>query len=233
MPNLAYFITDYYEKLYDDSLTSLSIPTNPTPSLLTSPPTILNTSNPLIAATTTPPSNTGNQQNVASKTSPPIVLKISTRKYEIVASMKTQLVENELCSTLILYLIIVCIEINDWINLKVLLPCIKYPRNNSMMFEKWFLYLFFNTFNEKTMDQFKHDWFVSLIFDEFLFTIMQQKDLQAQSASSSSSTSAINASNTFYEHIYKFIEKIYPSHLTTSSFVRLIEIIKPKKMVNI
>ena len=50
-----------------------------------------------------------------------------------------QLAENELCSVLILYLIIVCIEINDWINLKVLLPVIKYPRNNSNVYEKWFL----------------------------------------------------------------------------------------------
>ena len=138
--------------------------------------------------------------------------------------MKNQLADNELCSILILYLVIACIEINDWINLKVLLPVIKYPKNNSSFFQKWFLYLFFNAFNEKTTEQFKHDWFVSLIFDEFLISIAQQKDnTVAQSAS--------NDSNFFYEQVYKLIEKIYPTHLTTSSFVRLIESVKPKKMV--
>ena len=139
--------------------------------------------------------------------------------------MKNQLIENELCSVLILYLVIACIEINDWINLKVLLPVIKYPKNNVTFFEKWFLYLFFNTFNDKTVEQFKHDWFVSLIFDEFLFAIAQQKDNQIAQSSS-------NDSNLFYEQMYKLLEKIYPAHLTTSSFVRLIEFVKPKKMVN-
>jgi len=141
--------------------------------------------------------------------------------------MKNQLAENELCSVLILYLVIACIEINDWINLKVLLPVIKYPKNNSKFFEKWFLYLFFNTFNEKTTEQFKHDWFVSLIFDEFLFAIINQKDNQATQSASPPS----NDSNLLYEQVYKLIEKIYPTHLTTSSFVRLIEVVKPKKMV--
>ena len=143
--------------------------------------------------------------------------------------MKTSLAENELCSVLIIYLVIVCIEINDFINLKVLLPVVKYPKNNASFFEKWFLSLFFNTFNEKTVEQFKHDWYVNLIFDEFLFVLMQQKENQSQSSSGALSTS--NESNLFYEQVYKLIEKIYPNHLTTSSFVRLIEIVKPKKMV--
>ena len=80
LPNLAYFITDFYEKLYDDSLATLSNPTpaNATSSLLTSPTTsILNAQNNL----TTPPGNSNNSQalSLSSKTSPPIVLKISTR----------------------------------------------------------------------------------------------------------------------------------------------------------
>ena len=76
LPNLAYFITDYYEKLYDDSLEALSTTTtSATPSLLITSATILKTAH-------TSPSITGSTSNPAVlqavKTSPPIVLKIST-----------------------------------------------------------------------------------------------------------------------------------------------------------
>jgi hypothetical protein len=216
LPNLAYFLTDYYEKLYDDAFTNLSNPTPApsTPSLLTTSPTILN------AATTTPPTNP-TSVTASVKTSPPIVLKISTRKIEIVSSIKSHIVENELCSALLLYSVIVCMEINDWINLKVLLPAIRYPNNNSSFFEKWFLYQFFYMFNDKNiLEQFKHEWFISLIFEEFLMNTLKQKETQ----------SAQNA-NAFHEQIYKLIEKIYPNYLTSTSFSRLLEIIKPKKSV--
>lgn len=226
LPNLAYFITDYYEKLYDDSIAALTNPSQPaaTPSLLTSPPTILNS-----VSTTSPSTTSAPTPNV--KTSPPIVLKISTRKFEILSSIKTQIAENELCSTLLIYLVIVCVELNDWVNLKVLLPAIRYPNNNSVLFEKWFLYQLLHMLNEKNIaEQFKHDWFVTMIFDEFLFNLVQQKDAQLQSPTTSTAT---NVSSSFYEQMYKLIDKLYPAHLTSASFTRLTELIKPKKMVTI
>ena len=125
-----------------------------------------------------------------------------------------------MCSVLFLYLTIVCFEINDWANLKVILPNVKYPSNNLYLFEKWFLYQIFNMLAEKTLiEQFKHDWFVSLVFDDFLFAVVKQKDdhLQQQPASSVQESQLL-VSNVFYEQIYKLIEKIYPIHLSTGEF---------------
>lgn len=187
----------------------------------------------MLSTTTTPPNPTSSTQ-AANKTSPPIVLKISTRKLEIVSAIKAQIVENELCSTLFIYLIIVCFEINDWVNLKALLSSIKYPNNNINLFEKWFMYQFFNLITEKTIvEQFKHDWFVSLIFDDFLFAIVKLKDEQLQVAHASGTILPTNmlTSNTLYEQIYKLIEKLYPTFLSSINFIRLIEFVKPKKFV--
>ena len=230
LPNLAYFITDYYEKLYDDSLEALSsaAPTTPvTPSLLTTSPI-------LGGSIITSPSITGQSSLVAStalastKTSPPIVLKISTRKLEIISSIKIKIAENELCSALFLYLVIACIEINDWVNLRVMLPAVRYPENNKLFFEKWFIYQFFNMITDKSViDQFKHDWFVTLIFDEFLFVLVQQKEALA-----ASNPAVVSSFNTLYEQIYKLIDKLYPTHLFINNFTRFIEIIKPKKIVS-
>ena len=76
MPNLAYFITDFYEKLYEDALNAISNPTQTNSSLLTSPTTsILNAPNSL----TTPPGTHAQGLSLTTKTSPPIVLKISTK----------------------------------------------------------------------------------------------------------------------------------------------------------
>lgn len=226
LPNLAYFITDYYEKLYDDSLEALNT-TTATPST----PSLLTTS-PILGTTHTSPIVTGPASSAAStalastKTSPPIVLKISTRKLEIISSLKIKIVENELCSVLYLYLVIACIEINDWVNLRVLLPAVRYPENNTLFFEKWFLYQFFHMVTDKSViDQFKHDWFVTLVFDEFLFVLLQQKDAQA-----ATNPAILNSSNMLYEQIYRLIEKLYPNHLFVSNFARFIEVIKPKKI---
>jgi len=222
LPNLAYFITDYYEKLYDDSLEALTTatPTLPTPSLLTTSPTIF-------AAHSSP--NLSSTTSVANvKSSPPLVLKISTRKLEIISSIKLKTSENELCSVLFLYFVIACVEINDWINLKVLLSAVCYPKNNEPFFERFFLYQFFNMLADKSViDQFKHDWFVSLIFDDFLFVLLQQKDAQA-----GTNPDLLNSSNVFYDQIYKLVDRLYPNHLFINNFTRFIEIIKPKKMVS-
>ena len=131
--------------------------------------------------------------------------------------------DSELCSVLYLYLILGCFEINDWTNLKVLLPAIKFPERNSILFEKWFLYQLFNTLTEKSIiEQFKQDWFVSLVFDEFLIVLVQQKEAQL----------TLNSNmNITYDLIYKLIEKAYPLHLSQMNFLRLLEIVKPKKTV--
>jgi hypothetical protein len=242
LPNLAYFITDFYEKLYDDSLANLAnaSQTSAVTSalLVTSPTTPSGSGGGALVTTPTTPVGTGIVIAAAAtttKTSPPIVLKISTRKLEIIASIKVLTSENELCSVLYLYLIIVCLELNDWVNLKVLLPAIKYPNNNVNLFEKWFLYQIFCMLVDRLIiEQFKHDWFVSLIFDDFLFAIAKQKDEQLQMKSSVSPTAASHFlnSNMYYDQIYKLIEKIYPAHLTSLNFTRLIEFLKPKKYVS-
>lgn len=157
------------------------------------------------------------------KVGPPIVLKISTRKHEMVSAMRNQMSENEICSVLYIYLILGCFEVNDWTNLKVLLPAIKFPERNSSLFEKWFLYQLFNTITEKSIiEQFKQDWFVSLVFDEFLVVLVQQKE---------SHNPLNNNINIIYDLIYKLIDKAYPIHLSQMNFLRLLEIVKPKKTV--
>lgn len=204
LPKLAYFLTDFCEKLYDDSLESVSNLVNTSltkPSLLTTSPTI----------TTTPTTSAMNPALV--KKSPSSLPKISSRKLDLVATIRPQLDENELSSVLLVYLVIGCFEINDWINLKILLPELKYPANNHELFQKWFLHQFFQILNEKSvLEQFKNDWFVKLIFDEFLLPILKQSK---------------NDSTLFYEQVLKLVEKIYPSYLSASSFLPLIGEIKP------
>jgi hypothetical protein len=220
---LAYFLTDFYEKLYDDSLNIITTQQSVTSSLLS-------TTSPTILSTTTPPKPlVSTSASSTNHSSPPIVLKISTKKIEIISSIKTLIVENELCSVLYIYLIVACLEINDWVNLKVLLPAIRYPNNNSVFFEKWFLFQVFNYLAEKNIaEQFKHDWFVTMIFDEFLFLIVKQKDdmLQIQDQNAS-------AVNPFYDQVHRLIEKIYPAHMSAASFTRVVECLKPKKFVNL
>lgn len=236
---MAYFLADYYEKLYDDSLEALTVaaPLQATPSLLTTSPTILSTAHtsPIIGGSGNATNSTAAAAAAlpistlaSTKTSPPILLKISTRKLEIIASIKIKTNENDLSSVLFLYLILASIEINDWINLKVMLPSVKYPKNNETFFEKWFLYQFFNMLAEKTIiEQFKHDWFVSLIFDEFLFLLVQQKETQL-----ATNPSVLNSFNMLYDQIYKLIDKLFPSFILANNFIRIIEAIKPKKQVN-
>jgi len=193
-----------------------------TPSLLTTSPTILQTT----------PTTINNTTPVAAKKSPPIVLKISARKLEIVAAIKQQISENELCSVLFAYLVIGCIEIHDWTNLQVLLPNIKYPENNSVHFEKWFMYQFFNALSEKQiLERFSHDSFVTIVFDEFLFAILNQKDSQLASLPENKQGTLLKNFELLYEQIYKLLDKIYPSYLLPGSFFRIIETLKPKKYV--
>ena len=226
LPNIAYFITDYYEKLYDDSLEtivnqskSLSLGT---PSLLTTSPTIMNTP----TSTVTPPI-----ANV--KKSPPIILKISTRKLEILSAIKQQIGENELCAVLFNYLIIACMEIHDWVNLRVLLPAVRFPENNETLFEKWFMYHFLHMLSDKQIvEQFNQDWFVSLIFDEFLFVLLEQKDNQL-ALSEGKQMNHVNSLNNLFNQMYKLIDKIYPVYLSPTSFLRIIETLKPRKYVSV
>ena len=243
MPNVAYFIADYYEKVYDESLTALTnqmqAPAPSTPSLLTSPKLI--TTSPLAGIVSTPApvqaaTATSEPPEAASQ---PIVLKISTRKLEIISSLKENIAHNELCSCLYLYLIVACFELNDWSNLKVLLPTVRYPNNNQEQFEKWFVYMLMTLFNDKNIvEQFRQDWFISLIFDEFLMVIVNNCYAQiqlAQEAASSSSAELVSMltskMNLFYEQIYKLIDRLFPSHITIGEFNRLIDLTKPKKIV--
>lgn len=225
MPNLAYFITDFYEKLFDDSIGFLSNQTQSITSTLLSSSTGMITSPTNLAGTN---SATNNSKN----TSPPIVLKISTKKLEILSTAKSLIGENELCSVLYLYLVIAGFEFSDWVNLKALLPSIKYPNNNSAYFEKWFMYQFFNIVLEKTViEQFKHDWFVQLIFDDFLIVALRIKDEQVQ-VQGNFQKNALSSEN-LYEQTYKLMEKIFPNNLSLNNFNRIIEIIKPKKHVTL
>lgn len=253
LPNVAYFIADYYEKVYDESLTALTnqmqaVPAPTTPSLLTSPKLIATTS-PLaglvgttpVAPVVQPTTTLAPSAEPAEAASQPIVLKISTRKLEIISSLKENIAHNELCSCLYLYLIVACFELNDWSNLKVLLPTVRYPNNNQEQFEKWFVYLLMTLFNDKNIvEQFRQDWFISLIFDEFLLVIVSTcyaQIQQAQEASSSSSSSSAeligmltSKMNLFYEQIYKLVDRLFPSHITVGEFNRLIDLTKPKKI---
>lgn len=118
------------------------------------------------------------------------------------------------------------------------MPNIKYPSNNTNLFEKWFIYQIFNVLVERSMiEQFKNDWFVSLIFDDFLFAIVKQKDDQLQVQSSANLQQQQQqhylTSNVFYDQLYKLIEKIYPNYLSTANFTRIIEYLKPKKFVRV
>lgn len=222
LPNIAYFITDFYEKLYDDSLETL---TNQSKNFSLSTTSLLNTTSPTILST---PNNTRNTPPAIVKKSPPIVLKISTRKLEILSAIKFQIGENQLCSVLFLYLIIACIEIHDWVNLRVLLPALKYPESNAGWLEKWFLCHLFNMLTDRqNIEQFGQDWFVTLIFDEFLFVALEQKDTQL--AIDSKQATLLTSSNHLYEQVYKLIDKVFPAHLPATSFYGIIETVRPKK----
>ena len=243
LPNIAYFIADYYEKFYDESLTTLTnqmqTPAPTTPSLLTSPKLL--TTSPLAGVSTQSAATSQAQPPPQEPISQPIVLKISTRKLEIISSLKEQIVDNELCSCIYLYLIIASFELNDWTNLKVLLPTVRYPNNNLEQFEKWFIYLIINMLSEKYMiEHFRHEWFVSLIFDEFLMQIISNYEAQIQhhqkgetsGGNNSTANLIINKLNLIYEQIYKLVEKLYPTHMNIVSFTHLIEMVKPRKLVN-
>ena len=231
---MAYFIADYYEKVYDESLTALTnqmqAPAPSTPSLLTSPKLI--TTSPLagIVSTQVPaPAASAPSEPAAEAASQPIVLKISTRKLEIISSLKENIAHNELCSCLYLYLIVACFELNDW----------SYPNTNPEQFEKWFVYLLMTLFNDKgIVEQFRQDWFISLVFDDFLMVIINncyaqiQQSQEAASASTELVSMLTSKMNLYYEQTYKLIDRLFPSHITTGEFNRLIDLTKPKKLVN-
>ena len=120
LPNLAYFTTDFYDKLYDDSMTALSNAKSATAAslLVNSSPTPISAIAALTsltpAAATTPTSGGGGNAlaaaaDAANKKSPPIVLKISTRKIEIITSNKAFVSENETCAALLAYFVLACI----------------------------------------------------------------------------------------------------------------------------
>ena len=219
MPKLAYFLTDFCEKLYDDSLEALNNPSSShvnTILMSTTSPTITGNA-PSTPITTTP-------TNLIKKSPSSNLPKISSRKIDIVQSIKPQLEESDLSCVLLIYLVIGCFEINDWINLKILLPEIKFPANNSDLFQKWFLYQFFNILNEKSvLEQFKNEWFVKLIFDEFLVVILKQK-FAAQ-------TPISNESILFYEQVAKFLDKLCPHHVSPVHASSVINEIKPNESV--
>jgi hypothetical protein len=116
---------------------------------------------------------------------------------------------SDFCSLLVLYYVIECIDLNDWLTLKYLLSIARIPTNNPN-FEKWFLFQFSSSLCEN-LEAFKHEWFQKLIFDQFLIRLLK--------------------SDFTYEIVYKLIESVQP-HLSTSMLTHLLDDIKPKKTVS-
>ena len=84
--------------------------------------------------------------------------------------------------------------------------------------------------DKQNIEQFSQDWFVNLIFAEFLLVALEQKD--SQLAIDSKQANLLSSSNSLYEQIYKLVDKVYPAYLSSSSFYSIIEHIKPKKYVS-
>lgn len=84
--------------------------------------------------------------------------------------------------------------------------------------------------DRQNIEQFGQDWFVTLIFDEFLFVALEQKDTQL--AIDSKQATLLTSSNHLYEQVYKLIDKVFPAHLPATSFYGIIETVRPKKYVS-
>ena len=138
--------------------------------------------------------------------------KISSEKNEIIDAIKVFYDSHDICHVLVFYFILECLELADWVNLKhISLILDSSETSNYESFDRWFLSIFINSSFEY-IDLFKYEWFASLIFNEFLIKYFR--------------------SDVFYEQLYKYLDKLY-SHLPSTTFLYVMEELKPKKTVNI
>ena len=93
-------------------------------------------------------------------------VKISQEKVEILEYIKKFNNQHDICCVLTLYYILECVELNDWNNIKHILPILRYPENNNN-FEKLFLSQFITSLSEH-VEYLKVDWISKLVFDDFL-----------------------------------------------------------------
>ena len=141
---MAFFIADYQERLYEESLNSLS------------------------SSLSLDYENTAMSAEIADlKNNKLNEIKILKEKVEILEFIKKFQNESDVCCILTLYFVLDCIELKDWNNVKHILPILKYPDNNSSSFEKWFLNQFISNLYEH-VEYLRVDWISKLIFNDFL-----------------------------------------------------------------
>jgi hypothetical protein len=190
LPNLAYLIADHQERLYEDTIETLNSSSEPTtPSVY---------------------SEFGRGEPPLSQLIKIPNFTITEEKSQVIEAIRQFNEENEIACVLTLYYILECIETSDWVNLKHVIHLVKYPQSNEG-FEKWFL-LQFITNTSHNLDNFKQDWFSSLIFDDFLLKTLK--------------------SDSVYEMIYKYIDKLF-TYLQPAILFRILEELKPRKQVGL
>lgn len=188
LPYLAYLIADHQERLYEDTIETLNSSSEPTTPIVFSEFSKIE-------------SPFEQQAKIPNFT-------ISEEKNQVIESIRQFNEGNELTTVLTLYYILECTETSDWVNLKHTINLVKYPYDNEG-FEKWFLLQFITNISQ-SIDNFKQEWFSSLIFDDFLL-----KNLK---------------SDAIYEMIYKYVDKLF-TYLQPAVLFRILEELKPRKQV--
>lgn len=153
MSYLSFFIADYQERIYDDSLNNTN---NEYYGTSLSDNTSINVSLELPSLTL----ETSSKNKLGE-------VKLSQENLEILDSIKQFNNESELCCVLTLYYALECAELKDWNNLKHILPILKFPEFLNANFEKWYLSQFISSLCEN-IDYLKIEWICKLIFNEFL-----------------------------------------------------------------
>ena len=134
---------------------------------------------------------------------------INEEKLEILECLKKFNAEFNLCCILTIYYILECIDLNDWINIKLILPIVKFPDNNNN-FEKWFISQFISSLCDH-IEYLKIDWICKMIFNDFLIKYIK--------------------SDISYELVYKLMDKLF-NLLPHEVYTTLLDEIKPKKSVS-
>ena len=137
-------------------------------------------------------------------------VKISQEKVEILEYIKKFNNQHDICCVLTLYYILECVELNDWNNIKHILPILRYPENNNN-FEKLFLSQFITSLSEH-VEYLKVDWISKLVFDDFLV-----KNIKLDIS---------------YELVYKLMDKLF-NYLSHETYFHLLDELKPKKTVSL
>jgi hypothetical protein len=189
-------MADYQERFYDDSLNSL---------------TLLDYDNTITINLEMATSTSSDYSSASKNINKLNEIKISKDKVEILEHIKRFINESDVCCVLTLYYTLECIELKDWNNLKHILSILKYPDNNNINFEKWFLSQFISNLCEN-IDYLRIDWIHKMIFNDFLI-----KNLKADG----------------FDLVYKFIDKLYNiiPHDFYSYLINCDEL-KPKKIVS-